>query len=154
MRTTNRISLRGAIASILTAMALLPAATTGAWAGWTDVKAAPNGHFMVQARINGVRAQAVIDTGASSVAIPWREAERMGLHPRLKKFSQQVATANGIVKVAPVTLRRVEIGPVVARDVRAVILPKGRLGVVLIGMSFLNKLRRFSVRGNTLRLMD
>ncbi len=153
MRPMLRNTFKGTLVSMLSALAL-SVAGPGARAGWTDVKAGPNGHFLVQARINGVRTRAVIDTGASSVAIPWREAQRMGLHPRLKKFDKAVATANGVVKVAPVTLRRVEIGPVVARDVRAVILPKGRLGVVLIGMSFLSKLRRYSVRANTLRLMD
>ena len=153
MRTMYRNTFKEAFVSMLAVLAL-SVAGAGARAGWTEVKAGPNGHFLVQARINGVRTRAVIDTGASSVAIPWREAQRMGLHPALKEFNQTVATANGVVKVAPVKLRRVEIGPVVARDVRAVILPKGRLGVVLIGMSFLGKLRRYSVRANTLRLMD
>jgi len=131
-----------------------PLATGAAQAGWTEIKAAPNGHFIVKARINGTTTQAVIDTGATVVAIPYREAERMGLKPAFLDFNIPMWTANGKVMGARVLLRRVEIDSVSARDVQAVVLPRGALGHVLIGMSYLGKLRRYAVNANTMRLVD
>ncbi len=125
-----------------------------AQAGWTEVKASHNGHFIVEARIDGARTRAVIDTGATVVAIPWREAERMGLKPAFLDFNVPMWTVNGKVMGARVMLRRVEIDSVAARDVQAVVLPKGALGHVLIGMSYLGKLRRYAVNANVMRLVD
>ncbi len=130
---------------------LLPAV---ARAAWTEIRAGRDGHFIVRARINGVRAQALIDTGASIVAIPYRLAERMGLKPAFLDFDVPLMTANGMARGARVRLRRVEIDNVVARDVEAVVMPRNTLEHVLIGMSFLNRLRRYSVRDGKLRLVQ
>ena len=123
-------------------------------AGWTEIKAGPNGHFIVQARIEGLRTPAVIDTGATVVALPYEVARRAGLRPSFLRFDREVWTANGKARAAEVTLRRVEIDNVVARDVRALVMPRGALNHVLIGMSYLGKLRRFAVNAGTLRLVD
>jgi aspartyl protease family protein len=63
-----------------------------------------------------------------------------------------MATANGVVLVAPVLLKEVAIGDIVVRDVRAVVVPEDRLQVSLLGMTFLSKLSRFEVSGDQLIL--
>ena len=136
------------------ALGTLAALAPAAQAGWTELKAARNGHFIARAMINQVPVTAMIDTGASVVAIPYEQARRMGLRPAFLRFNQPVWTANGRAFAAPVTLRRVEIDNVVARNVPAMVMPKGALRHVLIGMSFLSRLRRFEVKGKTLRLVN
>jgi len=125
-----------------------------AMAGWTEVKASRNGHFVVKARINGSTTRAIIDTGATVVAIPYGKARRMGLKPAFLKFNIPVWTANGKVMAARTTLRRVEINGVSVHDVEAMVLPKGALQDVLIGMSYLGKLRRYAVNDGKLRLVN
>ena len=125
-----------------------------AQAGWTELKASRSGHFITRAYINGTPATAIIDTGATVVAIPYEQAERLGLHPRYLQFNRPVWTANGKALAAAIRLRRVEIDGVVVRDVEALVMPKGALGQVLIGMSFLGKLRRYAVNANTLQLFN
>ena len=139
------------LAAILGALVL---AAPVAQAGWTELKAGPGGHFIARAYINDTEVTALIDAGASVVAIPYEDAERMGLRPKFLDYDHPVSTANGVTKAAVVTLREVEIDGVVARDVKAMVLPKGRLRHVLIGMSFLSRLRRYEVNGDTLRLVD
>ena len=144
------------VAAALLVVGMVAAGTvpTPALAGWTELKAGRNGHFVARAHINNTEVTALIDTGASVVAIPYEEAERLGLQPAFMDFNLPVWTANGRTKAAETVLREVEIDGVVARDVRAMVLPKGALRHVLIGMSFLSKLRRYEVNGDTLRLVD
>jgi len=67
----------------------------------------------------------------------------LGIHPSERQYSAVVKTANGVVRAAPVELDRVEIEDVTVRDVDAMVMPDGALGENLLGMSFLNRLRRF-----------
>ena len=61
------------------------------------------------------------------------------------------STANGTVYGAGVVLDRVELGGFVDTDVRAVV-NGGRMGISLLGMSYLDRFRRFSVEGDRLLL--
>ncbi len=142
------------IRNILLALGLGVLAAMPAQAGWTELKASENGHFVARAYINGTPTTAIIDTGATVVAIPYEEARRMGLHPTYLRFNHPVWTANGKAMAAFTRLRRVEINGVRVDDVEALVMPKRALRHVLLGMSFLRKLRRYVVNANTLRLVD
>jgi aspartyl protease family protein len=120
----------------------------------TEVKAGSNGHFFTTAEINGNAIQVVIDTGASAVALSYEDAERAGLRPRNLSYSIPVNTANGVVKAAEVSLSRVEISGVRVNDVKGWVLPQGALRGTLLGMSFLSKLRGFSVEDGRLTLKN
>jgi aspartyl protease family protein len=87
----------------------------------------------------------MVDTGATIIAIPLREAARLGIHPARREYTAQIRTANGIILAAPTQLNRVEIGGLTVRDVAAVILPDEALSENLLGMSFLSRLRRFEI---------
>ena len=63
-----------------------------------------------------------------------------------------VDTANGRARAAPVTLDRIAIGGIVERAVPALIAQPGQLRVNLLGMSFLNRLEGWEVRGDRLIL--
>ncbi len=120
--------------------------------GWAEIPAGRSGHFVATADINFTDVRAIIDTGASAVAISWEDAENIGLDPDFLDFVRPVNTANGIVRAAPVTLNRVAIGGVTVNDVEAWVLPKGAMRGTLIGMSFLSRLSGYRVENGKLVL--
>jgi aspartyl protease family protein len=111
------------------------------------------GHFHVEGRVDGRRMDFLVDTGASIIAIPEREAARLGIHPARREYTAQIRTANGTILAAPTRLNMVEIGGgLIVRDVTAVVMPDGALSENLLGMSFLSRLRRFEVADGRLVL--
>jgi len=129
-----------------------PTPAAVAYGAWTEIKAGKGGHFVVRAEINNTPITALIDTGASAVALSHEDAEAVGINTFALDYTIPVATANGMVKAAPVTLRRIEIDNVVVRDVKAWVMPKGALRGTLMGMSFLSHLSGFSVDDGKLTL--
>src|SRR5262245_34480443 len=93
-----------------------------------------NGHFQVEARVDGRRLGVVVDTGASHIALRQSEAARLGIYPRPNEFTINVNTANGMTKAALVRLRTVEVGDIVVRDVPAIVHSDQGLSVNLLGM--------------------
>jgi aspartyl protease family protein len=112
------------------------------------------GHYAAELIVDGVRFPAMVDTGASVVALPERVAEQLGIFPGPEKFTQTVSTANGQLKVAPVRLSNVMLGPIRLNDVEAVVIPDGRLDKTLLGMSFLGRLKSFEIRDGKLHLSN
>ncbi len=106
------------------------------------------GDFRVQAQINGVRVPMVLDTGASAVVLTQEAAKAVGLPVEVLVYNVTVDTANGRTRAAAVTLDRVSVGDVVERAVPALIAQPGQLRTSLLGMSFLNRLESFEVRGD------
>ena len=100
------------------------------------------GHFRVSAMLNGVAVPAVIDTGASLIAISHRLAMRLGIDYRRGQRSMS-QTASGVVPTYLVTLARVEIGSIVLGNVACAVLEVDApvLDEVLIGNSFLNQVQ-------------
>lgn len=111
------------------------------------LKRGNGGHFWTEARVDGRRIDFVVDTGATTIALRESDAARLGMHPSARDYSVKVSTANGMTRAAPVMLNRVEIGDVVVRDVPALIHPDNALGVNLLGMTFLSKVRWTHERG-------
>jgi len=117
------------------------ASTSAANSRTMTIPRGANGHFNVEAYVDGRRMEFLIDTGASMIALRESDAARLGIHPARREYNAQVATANGMIRVAPVELNRVEIGSVTVRNVRAVVFPDEALGQNLLGMSFLSRVR-------------
>ena len=111
------------------------------------VPRAGDGHFQVEGRVDERRLAFVVDTGASQIALRESEAARLGIHPAARDYSVVVQTANGNTRAAMVRLNMVEIGDIVVRDVPALIHPDAALGVNLLGMSFLSRVKFAHDRG-------
>jgi aspartyl protease family protein len=105
------------------------------------------GHFWTEARVDGRRIEFVVDTGAGAIALRESDAARLGIHPTPRDYSVKISTANGMSRAAPVQLRMVEIGNVIVRDVQALVHSDQGLGVNLLGMTFLAKVRWTHDRG-------
>lgn len=115
------------------------------------VAAGPNGHYLIEALVNGTPVTFLIDTGASDVVLTLDDARRIGLEPRTLAFTQRFATANGEVRGAPVVLREIRIGQFRLFDVTASV-NEAPLGVSLLGMSFLEQLSGYQVERGRLIL--
>jgi aspartyl protease family protein len=101
------------------------------------------GHFEVDATVKGHRIGFMVDTGASVVALTARDAARLGIHPSQNAFTAEVKTANGTVRGALARLDVIAIDGIEVRDVAALVLPDEALSDNLLGLSFLQRLRRF-----------
>lgn len=113
-----------------------------------------DGHFQADTMVDGQPVGMIIDTGASSVALTYEDAERVGLDPANLAYTLTVMTANGPALAAPVVLSEVAIGPIVRTNVRAMVAAEGRLDRSLLGMSFLSTLDSLQMRSDELRLRD
>jgi aspartyl protease family protein len=96
-----------------------------------------HGHFFANGKINGSFARMIVDTGASSVAIPASHAQRMGIDYR-KGRPVVVGTAGGNQRAYRVMLDSVSVGTITLYQVEAMITGD-QLGQILLGMSFLNR---------------
>ncbi len=115
-------------------------------------RASSNGHFMVDVLVDGKPIQFMVDSGASDVTLSLRDAERLGLDRAALMFDRTYQTANGVVRGAPVRLKKVEIGPIAVDDVRASV-NEAPMGTSLLGMSFLSRLASWRVDGDRLTLV-
>ncbi len=120
----------------------------------TEIKGGQNGHYFISAAINTHAISALLDTGASTVALSYEDAETVGLHPHSLTYDVGVSTANGLLKAARVKLERVEVDNVRVDNVDALVLPEGALKGTLLGMSFLSKLSSFKSENGTLTLKN
>jgi aspartyl protease family protein len=111
-----------------------------------------SGDFAVAAHINGAKVPMVLDTGASSVVLTQEAARAAGLPIDYLSYTVNVDTANGRTRAAPVTLDRLAVGGLTERGVPALVAQAGQLRSNLLGMSFLNRLESWEVRGDKLRM--
>lgn len=111
-----------------------------------------DGDFSLTAHVNGASVPMVIDTGASSVVLTQEAAKASGLPIEILNYSVNVDTANGRTRAAPVTLERIVVGGLIERAVPALVAQQGQLKQSLLGMSFLNRLDSWEVRGDKLRM--
>jgi aspartyl protease family protein len=139
----------GSTATSPSAMAAAPVPAPASVSNSRTVTLSPgnDGHFRTDARVDGRRLELVVDTGASQIALRASDAARLGIHPTPRDYNVKVTTANGVTRAAPVELRMVEIGNIVVRDVAALVHPDEALGVNLLGMSFLARVRWTHDRG-------
>ncbi len=131
---------------------LVPGHATTTAGRTVQVARAANGDFAVTAQINGARVSMVLDTGASSVVLTREDAKAAGLPLEVLAYTVSIDTANGRAQAAPVTLDRVGIGGLVEHSIAALVAQPGQLKVSLLGMSFLNRLQSWEVRGDRLLL--
>ncbi|HVY57652.1 MAG TPA: TIGR02281 family clan AA aspartic protease [Xanthobacteraceae bacterium] len=100
-----------------------------------------NGHYQVDAVVDGRHVDFLVDTGATSIVLTSEDAAKLGIFPAARDYAGLAQTANGTVRFARAELNRVEIGGIVVRNVAATVLPEGVLAQSLLGMSFLSRVR-------------
>lgn len=101
------------------------------------LSADPSGHFITMGSINGYSVTFLLDTGASTVALPASEASRMGIKYKSGQMVG-VSTANGIIPAWRVTLNNVKLGDISLNQVEGMVV-ESPMPAALLGMSFLNR---------------
>ena len=102
--------------------------------------------------VNGHEARFIFDTGASTVVLRAENAAALGFTPDSLDYSIPVSTANGAALAAPVVIDRLTIGADHGAQRARAHRPPGVLHANLLGMSFLERLGSYEVRGNRLIL--
>ena len=109
------------------------------------------GGYFVDGLINGQPVRFLVDTGATSIALSERHAERLGISHRVEGVRVGVGTAAGNAVGHQIRLRSVSVGGVDMEGVRAIVIEGDSPREVLLGM---NVLGRFEIdqRANLLIL--
>lgn len=134
---------------------LVPGMATTGVTGSREVTVprSPNGIYAVRVEVNGARAvRMLVDTGASALVLTDEDARRAGIRVDDLAFTIAVQTANGQAMTAAVTLSSVAVGPIVERNVRALVARPQALTASLLGHTFLDRLESYEVRGGQMVL--
>jgi aspartyl protease family protein len=107
-------------------------------ANYAMVPADDLGNFVVDGQVNSMPMRFAVDTGATFVTFPAREANRLGLDYH-KGEKTMMETANGDVLAYRVKLDTVRVGEVDVHNVDAVVIEGKGLSNALLGMSFLKR---------------
>lgn len=113
-----------------------------------------SGHFQTDALVNGTAVHMLVDTGASSVVLSRTDAQAVGIDVDGLAYTVSVMTANGRTSVAPVRLTEIAIGPIVRRNVSALVAQDGQLEQSLLGMTFLSTLGSLQMQTDKLTLRN
>lgn len=116
------------------------------------VAMAPDGHFWVNASINGVERRMLIDSGATVTAISQQTAHDAAVETGAGIAPVMLRTANGVAPARTGSVDELKVGNIVARNLRIVTAP-GLGGLDVLGMNFLSRLESWRVEGQTLILV-
>jgi len=112
------------------------------------------GHFLTEARINNRAVKVLVDTGATVIALTAEDARKIGVRPKRGDYTYPVRTANGTAYAARIELKEVRIGAIKVRNVPALVSQPGSLGVTLLGMAFLKRLKSVAMADGQLVLVQ
>ncbi|MFN7694301.1 MAG: TIGR02281 family clan AA aspartic protease [Burkholderiales bacterium] len=114
------------------------------------LQAGSGGHFQALGSINGHAMRFLVDTGATTVSISKRDADRMRIRYTTGQ-PVQLQTANGVISGHLITLDRVRLGDVEISGVQATVADRD-MPFALLGNSFLS---RFNMkRDNETLILD
>jgi aspartyl protease family protein len=113
-----------------------------------EIPRAPDGHFYLDAQVNGAQVHFLVDTGASMVALTAADAQRAGIALPSERITAQ--GAGGAIEVIPVTIERIAAGPLEARGVEGAVARD--LPISLLGQSFLSRIGNVQISGDRMTL--
>jgi aspartyl protease family protein len=109
-----------------------------------------DGHFWVEAEVNGAPVRFLVDSGATMTTIGRSTAARAGISPSSAR-DQIVRTGNGLVRMQTGRADTVAVGPIERDNVLLHVAGSDDLNV--LGMNFLSSLQRWGVEGRWLILV-
>lgn len=114
--------------------------------GEMRIPMADDGHFWVDASVNGHEAPFLVDSGASVTTISRDTANKAGIETGMMR--EWIDTANGTVEVRPASAERFDVGPISRTDFAVQVNDHDQTNVV--GMNFLSSLGSWRVEGHYL----
>jgi aspartyl protease family protein len=119
--------------------------------GSVDIAMNASGQFISNGQINGHVVEFLVDTGANTVSMTTDDARALGIDYQVDGQRGASATAGGVVRAWSVQLSSVQIGPIVVKNVQATVREAPRMGVILLGMTFLSHIN-LEHDGNRLKM--
>jgi aspartyl protease family protein len=113
--------------------------------------ASEGGSFYTMGTIDGANAMFLIDTGASDIVLSPADAQRAGIDISQLDYSRPFESAHGAGRGASIVIDQLSIGPITLRNVRATV-NESPMRTSLLGITFLQSLESFEIRGNKLTL--
>jgi aspartyl protease family protein len=117
----------------------------------TRIPMAIDGHFWVDARLNGHDVKFLVDSGATTTTVDRGTAKAAGVEMSPRR-DQYVRTGNGVIRVASGRADELTIGGITRRDIALEVADNDDLNV--LGMNYLSSLRRWGVEGRWLVLVS
>lgn len=118
--------------------------------GSMELQRNSDGHFYADVRINGSNVHMLVDTGASAIALSRDDARTAGLATSIGMNDVVAEGADGAVHGEYVRLDRVELGPLAAEGLDAIVLNSGQQS--LLGQNFLSKFKSVQIEGDRMVL--
>jgi aspartyl protease family protein len=117
----------------------------------TRIPMAIDGHFWVNAKLNGRDVKFLVDSGATMTTIDRETANAAGVRVSAKA-DEYVRTGNGIIRVSSGRAEELSVGGIVRRGVGLQVADNDDLNV--LGMNYLSSLSRWGVEGRWLILVS
>lgn len=118
--------------------------------GGVELERNSDGHFYADVEINGTRIHALVDTGATGIALSREDAHNAGVATSIGMNDVVGEGADGAVHGEVVTLDRIQLGEKSAEKMPAIILNSGEQS--LLGQEFLSKFDTVEIRGDRMVL--
>ena len=117
----------------------------------TRIPMAIDGHFWVNAKLNGQDVKFLVDSGSTTTTIDRSTAKTAGVEVSGRR-DLYVRTGNGVIRVASGRADRLIVGGITRRGVALEIADNDDLNV--LGMNFLSSLSRWGVEGRWLVMVS
>ena len=124
--------------------------STGPADGSVELDRDSDGHFYADVEVNGTRIHALVDTGATGIALSREDARSVGVATSIGMNDVVGEGADGAVHGEIVTLDRIQLGEKKAERMPAIVLNSG--GQSLLGQEFLSKFDTVQIQGDKMVL--
>lgn len=119
--------------------------------GALSVKVSADGHFHIEAQVNDVPVDFIVDTGAADIVLSPGDARRAGFDLKNLDYTRLYSTANGTGAAAPIRIKSFQVGYAMFQSVPASV-NSAPMENSLLGMFFLQQFKSYHVDGDTLTL--
>lgn len=119
--------------------------------GTVRIRKAADGHFWVDADVNGKAVRFMVDSGATTTSLSAVAARSAGVEDSIAGFPVIVSTANGLAEMQRARLRVLRIGGI-ERRAFPVLVSEALGDTNLLGMNFLSSLTGWRIEGDILIL--
>lgn len=121
--------------------------------GETVVPMSSDGHFWVDAMVNGSEVRFLIDTGATMTGISQDAARAAGIEPDPNEMPLQLNTANGTITATVGRAGELSFGSITAKGLAVAVPRELDDDTNVIGMNLLSQLESWRVEGDQLILV-
>lgn len=112
-----------------------------------SISLSDRGQYLTAGSINGRPIDFLLDTGANTMALSSFDAKSLGIDYKWTGQPSMVVTAQGKAKAWQVTLDKVKVGEIEQHRVPAMVIEGGFPMQVLLGMSFLSRVKMTENQG-------